>query len=241
MKNLLTAVLIVLSLFACGQTTTISAIQTLRDQGRLKEAINLSSTELTNVKNNTPLYKIILGLRLDCYMQVSDFKSAIEDWKTLIAIEPSNIANYVGISYAYWSVNDVSNCLNSIHKAYELNPNDPLILSNLSYYYAQAAKYDESIELSSIGLKQNNVSNTTKGLLLNNRAYAYIGLKQYTKAIEDVNQSLILIPDNSYAYCYRALANIGLNKMENVCSDLEKSKALGGVSLTKDLFTKYCK
>jgi tetratricopeptide (TPR) repeat protein len=241
MKIRLTTILILFTLSACGQTANFGEIQKLYDQGKLQETIDLSSKEIQKLKSSDPIYKKIILLRVDCYMRLSDFKSAINDWKLLIGIDPKNVANYSGISYAYWANNDISNCLESIHKAYEINPKDAGTLSNMSYYYSQAGKYEESINFSNIGLEQNNLQTALKMSLLNNRAFSYIGLKQFNKAIADVNASITVEPDNSYAYCYRALANIGLNKMDTVCQDLEKSKGMGGVTLTRDLIVQHCK
>jgi len=230
-----------MTLAVFGQADSFDKIKALYDKGQYKETIELSSKEITKLKTTDPLYKKMTWLRVDCYMGLSDFKSAIKDYNSLISLDSKDASLYVGLSYAYWSIGDDLNCFKSIDKAYAINPKDAGTLSNMSYYYGQAGKYDESIKYSTIGLEQKKLQNTLKGSLLNNRGYAYIKLKQYDKALADINQSIIFHPDNSYAYCYRALANIGLKKLETVCKDLDKSKSLGGVTLTKDLIEKHCK
>lgn len=241
MKLKLTIFFSVLLILAFGQNAVIENIQKLSDQGKLKEAISLSSTELKKLKSTDASYKKIIRIRVDCYMGLSDFKSAINDWKTIISLEPKDSDHYQGLAYAYWMIGEKVNCLATIDKALDISPKDPQVLSNVSYYYGSSGNYPESIRYATIGLAQNNIDNTLKGSLLNNRGYAHIGLKKYEQALKDINESIRLFPDNSFAFCYRAIANIGLNKMETVCKDLEKAQGLGGVELTHELILKYCK
>jgi len=241
MKTRLTIILISLIFCSFGQTDGYEKTKALYDKGKLQDAIDVGSSELKKLKNSDAAYKKIIRLRADCYMELPNFKSAIEDFKILIGLSPKEVSYYVAASYAYWELAEDANCFIYLQKAYEINPKDPGTLSNMTYYYGQAGKYEESIKYANIGLEQKDVSNTLQGAMLNNRGYAYISLKQFDKALKDINQSITFHPDNSYAYCYRALANIGLKKMETVCQDLDKAKSLGGVTLTKDLIAKHCK
>jgi tetratricopeptide (TPR) repeat protein len=236
-------IIIFTSLLICsfGQTDGYEKTKALYDKGKPQEAIDLGTIELKKLKTSDVTYKKIVRLRVDCFMELGNFVLAISDWKTLIALDSKDKTFYEGIAYAYWANSDLTNCLSNIDKAYSIAPKDAGILSNMSYYYGEAGKYNESINYATTGLKQSNVDNNTKASLLNNRGFAYLQLKQPNKAIEDINKSISLNPDNSFAYCYRALTNIELKKMDTVCADLEKSKSLGGIQLTKDLIPKYCK
>lgn len=240
MKIRLTLILISLIFCSFGQTDGYEKIKSLYDQGKLQDAIDVGSSELKKLKNSDAAYKNIIRLRADCYIELSNFKSAIEDFKILIGLDNKEVSYYVAVSYAYWELGEDANCFLYLQKAYEINPKDAGTLSNMAYYYGQAGKYDESIKYANIGLEQKDVQNTLKGAMLNNRGYAYICLKQFDKALEDINQSITFHPKNSFAYCYRALANIGLKNMDAVCTDLEKAKSMGAVTLTKDLIAKYC-
>jgi tetratricopeptide (TPR) repeat protein len=239
MKIQLTFILILSIFCSFGQTTGYEKTKTLYDQGKFKEAIEIGTIEIKTLKASDPDYMKIIRLRSDCFIELSNFKSAVEDFNTLIKLDSKNVPLYVAASYCYWELGDNANCFNYLEKAHQINPKDVGTLSNMAYYFGQGGKYDESIKYATLGLEQ-NPPNTLKGTLLNNRGYAYINLKQYDTAIKDINQSISFHPDNSYAYCYRALANIGLKKMDTVCNDLEKAKQLGGVTLTRDLIVKHC-
>ena len=239
MKIQLTIILILLIFCSFGQTTGYEKTKTLYDKGKFAEAIEIGTTEIKTLKSSDPDYMKIIRLRSDCFIELSNFKSAVADFNSLIKLDQKNVPLYVAASYCYWELGDNTNCFSYLQMAYQINPKDAGTLSNMAYYFGQGGKYEESIKYATLGLEQ-NPPNTLKGALLNNRGYAYINLKQYDIALKDINQSISFHPDNSYAYCYRALANIGLKKMNTVCTDLEKAKQLGGVTLTKDLIVKHC-
>lgn len=223
-----------------GQKPDLNQIKFEYSKGNFNEVIKSCSIGLKKVDKMDTLFKSLVQYRVGSYMRLSDFKSAIEDYKTLIEIDKNEITNYSGISYAYWSIGDTINGLTSLEKAYRINPLDPLTLNNLSYDFSQARKYDKSIEYATKGLAQ-NPDDKLKALLLNNRGFSFLGLKKYEKAINDIDESLKLFPDNSYAYYYRALVNIELKNNDKICSDLKKAKQLGGVNLTEDMINIYCK
>jgi tetratricopeptide (TPR) repeat protein len=241
MKIRLSILFISFAFCSFGQSNSFEEINKLFGQHKYKETIDLSSNAIKNLDSSETLYKKLVILRASSYMYSSDYKSAIEDWKRLMSIDSIDVINYENISFAYWSIGDNENSLKYINKAYGINPNDAGVLSNMAYDYAELGKYEESIKFANKGLEQKNLQDTLKAMLLNNRGYAFIGLKKYHKAIRDINRSMVFYPNNSFAYYFRALANIGLNKLETVCKDLEKAKSLGGIELTKDLIIKYCK
>lgn len=240
MKITLTTISLLLVLTLTGQSDNYSRIRVLSDSGNHKEVIKLSSTELTKLKNTDTLYKKIIRTRVDSYMATEDFLSAIEDWKELIELNPNEHTYYEGIAFGYWAIGNLINCVANIDIAYKLAPSDPTVLSNMAYYYSESGKFKECINYATTGLQQKNLDNNNRGLLLNNRGYAYLNLKEYDKALIDINNSIAVFPDNSFPYFYRAIANIELNKMETVCQDLEKCKSLGGGRMSEEFIKKYC-
>ncbi|NJK94580.1 MAG: tetratricopeptide repeat protein [Bacteroidales bacterium] len=165
----------------------------------------------------------------------------MEDYRTILNLDSNDIFSCVGISYAYWMLHEMELCFKYLDRAYIIDPKNILTLNNLSYFHGQAGNYDTGLKYANEGLALDSLTNDLKATLLNNRGYAYIGLKNYDKALEDINNSILLFPENSFAFYNRALANIGLNKTDNVCSDLKKSKKLGGNFIPKELNEKYCK
>jgi tetratricopeptide (TPR) repeat protein len=147
----------------------------------------------------------------------------------------------MAVSYAYWSKGDNENSTKAIEEAYKISPDDPGVLSNLAYNYCELKKFDDALRLTIVGLKKTDLGNDWKANLLRNQGFAYLGLEQYEMAILSLNKSIELNPSNSFAYYFRALSNIGLNKTDSVCNDLKKSYENGGINLTSDLIKIYCK
>lgn len=240
MKIQLTIFFLFISSWVVAQENNFDNIKALYKQGKFKDAIELCTSELSKYKQTDSMYKKILRYRVDCYADLLNYDSAILDWKSLIKLNPKEAEYYSGISYVYWDLKLFDSSLFYIQKGYNLCPNDALLLSNMAYYYAQYGMYEDCIRYATEGLNQKSLSTYLMSLLFNNRGFAYIKLNQYKKGLSDIEQSIKLYPDNSFAYCYRALANIKLKRMETVCTDLEKAKSLGAVNLTKDLLNEYC-
>ncbi|WP_158856384.1 tetratricopeptide repeat protein [Lunatibacter salilacus] len=208
--------------------------------GNFDEVIKMCSNQIKNFDSGDSLFMPLIQYRVGSYMGLSNFKSAIEDYKKLISIDGNEVSYYNGISYAYWAIGDTINGLASLEEAHRINPQDQLTLSNLSYDFSQAGKYDKSITYATQGLAQ-NPEDKLKGMLLNNRGFSLFALKKYEEALKDINESIEVFPDNSYAYYNRALISIELKDNENICSDLNMAKQLGGVNMTENLIDRYCK
>jgi tetratricopeptide (TPR) repeat protein len=240
LKTTLTLILFFLTFNAFAQTNSFEAADKLYDSKDYQASLKICTNELQTLTPTDSLFSKFLRLRVDNYRELNDFTLAIYDCIELIKINPQKTSNYLNISYLYGSINDFDNCLKSLNTAIQINPKDVGILNNLSYYSNQINKFDDGIKYADTGLSLTTDS-MWLGTLLNNRGFAKIGIKKYDDALIDINKALKYIPDNSYAYAYRALANIDLNKLETVCDDLKKAKDLGAVSLTSTLRKEYCK
>lgn len=232
---------LVLIITSCmGQVPNIKQIKSDYSKGNYKDVINACSIGLNNIDKKDTLYKSLIQYRVGSYMRLADYKMAIEDYKVLIDLDKNLVSNYTGISYAYWAIGDTTNGLIFSKKACDINPKDPLALSNLSYDFSQAKRFTESIEIATKGLEL-NPEKKLKGMLLNNRGYSFLGLRQYESALKDIDESLSVFPDNSFAYYNRALVNIEIGKVEFICEDLIKARQLGAKNMTDSLIAKYCK
>jgi len=240
MKLNFTIILIFISILAFGQADEYQNINSLYKGGKLQETLDKSTIELSRLSPSDTIYTKLLELRAITFMDLSNFPSAIRDYQSLINLHPHICDYYSNIFYAYWELGQDSIGYLFLQKGNKINPTDLLILNNMSYYLGQVKKYEESIKYASIGLQQKNISDNMHSYLLNNRGYALICINKFEQGLEDINKSIAFNPDNSFSYCYRAMANIGLRQMTTVCSDLEKSKNLGAVKLTQFLRSQYC-
>lgn len=212
----------------------------LFDDKKYEASIKLCSSELTKLRVNDTLFEKFLALRANIYQSMQENGLAIRDYLNLIRIKPNKTMYFTGLSYLYGEIKQYDKSIDVLMRALKLDARDIYVLNNLSYYSSQLYKFEDAINYANEGLKNTNDAEW-RGALLNNRGYGYIGLEMYNNALKDINESIKLNPDNSFAYCYRAIANIHLKRMETVCSDLEKAKDLGAVGLTKDLIEQNCK
>jgi len=239
MKTVIIVAISLISYFCNAQTDGYAeALRLNQDKQYLKSAAVCTSNLEKLAAGDTLIIKF-LELSGEDYIALNEFATAANDFKKLITLKPG-IAGYVNLSYCYGEIGDYDNCIDILKKALLIDNKDISIYNNLSYYSARQNNYADAISFANQGLMY-VADQLWKGTLLNNRGYGYIGLKQYDKALNDINESIKLNDDNSFAYCYRALANIGLKKMETVCDDLNKAKDMGAQNLTADLIRDYCR
>lgn len=215
------------------------ALQLNKDK-QYPKSVAVCTSNLEKLSAEDKLVIKFLELRADDYIALQEFASAANDFKKLITLKPKDISWYISLSYCYGENEDYNNCMNILKKALLIDNKDIYIYNNLSYYSAQQNNYTDAISFANQGLEY-VTDQSWKGTLLNNRGYGYIGLKQYDKALNDINESIKLNADNPFAYYYRALANIGLKKTGTICDDLNKAKNLGATALTAALIKDYCK
>jgi len=232
--------LLFFSLHGFAQGDPYNDAQKLRSEKHFTEAISLCSTKLGKLNKADPSYSRLLALRADIYREIGDFASGIKDFQELIKLDPKNVRYYVALAYMYGSLTEYDDCLSILYTALKIDPQNIYIYNNLSYYSGQKGNYLDAIKYADEGLRFVK-DPIWKGNLLNNRGYGYIIAKKYPEALKDINQAIQSSPDNSFAYCYRALANIQLKRFETVCDDLNTSKKLGATNLVAELINQYCK
>lgn len=240
MKMLAAKVYVLLMIHFAFQGDNYKMADQLYNNKQYESSLKICNTEIPKLNEKDSLYEKFLSLRASNYMQIKDYDHSIDDYLTLIRIKPEKTMYYIGLSYLYGETLQYKKCIDILKLALSVNDTDIYVLNNLSYYSNQIGYYVDGMKYAAIGLKYANNSEW-KGALLNNKGYSYIGLGKYQDALNDINESIRLNADNSFAYCYRAIANIHLKRMQTVCDDLEKAKNLGAVSLTNELIKENCK
>lgn len=222
------------------QTDKYKQAQTCLNNNEFDKVVEICNAELKKVSKSDALYNKYLSLRASAFGQSGNGAAAITDYKLLLIRGPNVAENYGALSFYYGQTGNYAACDAVLLKALNLFPHDVTILNNAAYYAALDGRFDKTISYANKGLLYVK-DDHNKALLLNNRGYGLIGQHRYTEALADINKSLVLHEDNPFAYCYRAIANINLKKMETVCTDLTKAKKMGAVELTKDLLEKHCR
>ncbi len=168
--------------------------------------------------------------------QTKNFEEGIEDFKTVVKINPQHSKAYYNLGFGNYNLNKFSKALTYFEKAIELNPNDTISLlycglSNffLENYYKSIEYYDKAIEI-----------NPSYGMAYYNRGTVEGQLGNYKGALSDLNEAIKFLPKKFDAYFNRGIANFYLGKKEEACSDWEKAKELGAPNADVAL-SHYCK
>jgi len=97
------------------------------------------------------------------------------------------------------------------------------------------ADYNKFIEINRAG---NNA------FAYSNRGFVKYNLGNYSDALDDINASLKIDPENSYAYKNMALIYIAMDSLDVACSNLSKALNLGYTAKFDDtvqrLIFEYC-
>ena len=203
------------------------------------KVIEITTKSLTTIQPTDSLYEKTFSLRVLAYLKIKDFDKAVVDYKKLIDLNPTDLTYYVGIGYAYSELNDFKNCYMFLDKGFNVNPKDKYLLYNIARYHNIGKDYNEAIKYANIALEL-KLEPEWRSFVLIERSKSYTNQNIYENALKDCNESISLSPKNNLAYYYRALSNIGLNKFETVCADLEKAKNYAAGNLTRELIKKHC-
>lgn len=239
-KYIFLSFLLIITSLTFGQKEDSTLFKSLFEEGRYQEIVERANKKLASENLNDSIIERFLVRRAYAYDYLRDYENAKKDWLVLVEKHPDDVDYYNSLAYSYWQLYDTKSALSEVMKAYKINSNDVTTLSNLAYYFSELGLAEEGIKYANIGLSKKNLTDRQKGLLHSNKAFGEIGLGKYKKAAQDASKSIKFHPENSFPYYYRALANVKRGKMKTVCSDLNTSKSLGAIYMTKELLDKYC-
>lgn len=89
--------------------------------------------------------------------------------------------------------------LSAFERAVQLNPSSAIIRSNYAWALFANGRYDRALEEMATGRRLNP---NDPGLweIYSNEAFIYMAMRRYEEAIANVNQSLLLYPENPYSF-----------------------------------------
>ena len=173
---------------------------------------------------------------------IPDLQYAFDNLK-VEAVKAKAIENIAKI-YAVQKKHDKA--IETFEKIIKLYPTVPDACQQLAFEYSEIGQYQKAIEMNDKALvneqqikrdengdviimensKFNDRGNNRIAFIYNNRGYAKHKLGKNAEALADINHSIGLYPENSYAYRNRALVNIALNNKKEGCADIEESLKL---------------
>ena len=171
-----------------------------------------------------------LNIRGGLFFKITSYDKALHDYNYILDSIPDNYNILVYRATIYRIIEDYEKATKDIQKAIELDPENELAYEERAYLKLMLNNTQGSINDYSLVIEKLE-SNSNQDIFLaytyNNRGFAYYKSGDHDRALADINYSIELFPNNSYAYKNRALIFIAKNELIIACSDLEKATELG--------------
>lgn len=217
-------------------------------------AIKESSFGLTLEQNEKDITVSLLVVRAQSHYLKNQLEEAIVDYKKILSygpIESIESMTFLNLASSLVKIKKNDEAISYLERCLNKYPKFLLGINNLAFRYSEKGEYLKSLELYEKGLKlslqlkpnEDGQVNFSKkligekgsdkisiGLIYNNMGYVKYKLKRYEEALIDINKSIELYPENSYAYRNKALVYIDLKLNDRACKEMEKSIELGFTS-----------
>ena len=155
------------------------------------------------------------------YYKAGKYQEAVDQFSTLIGIDPSRAIAFRYRGRAYYQLNQYDMAIEDFDQAIHFDPADASGYNWRGNTYYKLKQYQRTLEdfdqAITLGPTAQNYTN---------RGSSYQNLKQYERAIQDFDQALRLDPDYVYAYTWRATAHRKLGSIEKARSDEAKACSL---------------
>lgn len=176
---------------------------------------------------------------------------ALEEYNKYLELDPTDYFVWVYRGRVFRKHSNPGLAIADFNHAISLNPQESFAYEERGFLYIdlkQFAKavddFDTLIDLIESGKGDAEFADA-RAFAYNNRGYAYYKFGDAQKAFQDINQSLQILPTNSYAYRNRALVYLMQGDEVAACNDLQKARDLGFNKKygneVEDLISKYCK
>ena len=146
----------------------------LNDVGRADE----SGIEIRRAQELDPVSSIISQNVTVVYVMKHDYKSAIENGRKMIELDPNFANTYTYLGHAYLMQGNTSEAIAAFEKAVEVGNRSQLNLGDLGYAYAVTGKRDNAIAI----IKELEDSYARKEAVGQYLAAVYAGLGQKDEA-----------------------------------------------------------
>ncbi|MDP6909259.1 MAG: tetratricopeptide repeat protein [Flavobacteriales bacterium] len=188
---------IVSGLVACKETPKEPA--EAQEEESTSEQISSSSLRLdsfTQLLNASPSDPDLLNERAKAFLEVGELNLAIADVGRAILLDSTVADYYLTISDVYFRLSKPDRCLNALHKANDLQPENPEPLYRLAQFELYLQHHQKSINYANDMLRldaRDDRPYVIKGL-------CFKELKDTTRAIQNYLEAVSENPDNYDAY-----------------------------------------
>jgi tetratricopeptide (TPR) repeat protein len=167
---------------------------------------------------------------------LNHFPDAIEDYNSIIKIQPNNIDFLILRGELKFNREDYHGAEIDFYSAYRIRPNDTIVLYYLINVNIGLQKYVEARKLADSYFKISPGSGQAYFLRGNSRLY----LNDFEDSVKDLDTAIIKSPNESDYYLLRGSIKVSKINLKNEgCNDLLTAKKLGN-SKAFNLIKTYC-
>jgi len=190
-----------------------------KKQGKFSEALD-SYNKAHRLKANSPE---ILAYRAALKRQMNDLDGSLSDYNKSLKILPTDENLLFNRAHTEIMLGDTVEAEQSFLKITELYPTNFRALTSLTNIRLARSEFD-SVLSSYTELISKYPS---EPMLYNNRAYVYYKMKNYAKAMEDVNTAIKIAEDFGATYVTKAEILIAMGERKHALQNLQLAVMLG--------------
>lgn len=142
--------------------------------------------------------------------------------------DKAQLTNMIGM--AYHSVGNLNKALIYYKAAYNLLPNDPMMMNNLGYTYADmpngGENLDEALSLTQKAVstaRAQNASNSDIGIMLDSLGWVYYKKGDYPNACLNLERAVALAPDKAAIHYHLGAVYAKMNRVNDAIVEMQRT------------------
>ena len=151
----------------------------------------------------------------DCTFD-GDYEGAVECYTKSIEADPSYVYAYDSRGLAHANLGQYDKAIADFTKAIEIDPEYQAPYSNLAFAYYRMGDFENALESFTVALEMDPA-----GTSYNARADVYRELGRYDEAIADIEEAMILVPNDPRWMYTRGLIYRDMGDTDRAKADLE--------------------
>jgi tetratricopeptide (TPR) repeat protein len=159
--------------------------------------------------------------RGNCYSDMKDYEAAIADYQKILSNDPTNAMTWYNLGIAQYKSNQPQDAIASYTKSIKYDPTYYQARINRGIVYNQIGEYSTALTDFNAVLQYGVIP-----MVYLRRGDSYLGLKQYNKAIEDLNTGISLDPYDACVYRDLAYADYAIGEYQDSLEAAESSRQL---------------
>ncbi|BBM85760.1 protein kinase domain-containing protein [Candidatus Uabimicrobium amorphum] len=177
--------------------------------------------DFTQVLNIIPYHPMAFYHRGMAYYDQQKYQLAIEDFNSAISVKPSYRKAYLARADAYNALGKYYLAINNYNILLRATPNNAKVLRLRGTAYAKNKEHNLAIEDFTRGIVL-----APNILLYQSRAYSYVHLHQYDKALQDLQTAIKINANDAYSYYTRGFIHERRGHYRSAVTDYKKAFTL---------------